>query len=1023
MRFFNMREQIQLNYKEQAVLDRILTDEASENYFFKKVAHVKWFYHLKDKGFFSPDKAPGPQAAREEGYFTLPEWNILSYLELIAEQVEKSECGKEYADELLEIMADVTNYCQGKEELDNYRTWWFFAKILSRIPTDRYSVDYLDHVDIWLQSRFNNSLVVSEVTEKLIPKLLKAEHPDAVLKAEKLIGSITEFYLVDRNYRFRSDVHWINQFFKTNSELIAEKCSPDIILNLSTKIRKILERQVASRSITLGTKIIDVELTNSLQNYRVVFNDSSGEGEEQREVCLEKVNFELFVKDLNDFIKTTIYPDYIPEQTEKYLWALYNDLYNAGSLQSLYDIDDEDTQDSLQSATGILKKLLLDMLNFKPKEISKIVNEYFHSPYMYFVKMALYIIGMTETKYLNLFWKALASNNSSKIFDSLYVEDELRHVLKGLKKTSAKNRELLIKLIEAGPKYCWESENKDIKQYVTIWKQERYQALSHLPEFTVKHSELKKVTGYDVALHPAVGRIQTRWGWGDSPLTPEEVLAMPNKNLAAFLKEFKTKDRWNGPTVSALAQTLENVAKQSPEKFINDLSPFLESGYLHVYYILFGVQQGLSENKNIDWNNILFFIQQYTHKPDFWNDKYKISDDDDWNADHKWIINITCELIKSGTNDDKKAIPEEFFNKVYLIIFDFAKKLNIENEKIVNDPVTHILNSVWGKLLTALLYTSLRQARINKTKLAAEEVRWDSTVKETYDDCFKRDSQDIYILFGYYLAQFYYLDREWASNNLSIIFKSELEFRNLFLLGYLNNLQIYADVFKEMSLFYDRAISEISTASDREKLATHLSTGYLYSLNKTANKLFFKFAEEGTAQDIHNIIFYFWSQREDSSSSIKPNKRKKIIEFWKWLYERAVINNKFDTDRNKLLADTVMLAKYLDEISEQSAIWMEAAAEFAEEYYKSYLLVEIMDQLKDKGDRAVTGRFIARIFRRMLNETLPGYDRNHLRSIFQFLLETDDYDVQELVSEIYDIYLRKGSEIFVDIWNEVKVTQ
>lgn len=1016
-----MREKIQLNYKEQAVLDRIVNDEASENYFFKKVTNVKWFYYLKDKGFFSPVKAPGPEAAREEGYFTIPEWNVLSYLELIAEQVEKSECGKEYADELLEIMACVTNYCRGKEELDNYRTWWFFTKILSRIPADRYLVSYLDYVDVWLQSRFDNSLVVSEVTEKLIPKLLKSEHSDAILKAEKLIGSITEIYLVDRNHRFRSNVYWVNQFFKINSELIVEKCSPNIILNLSINIRKILDRQVSSRSITLGTKIIEVELTNYPQNYKVVFNDSSDKGEEQKEVYLEKVNFELFVKGLSDFIKQAVYPDYIPEQNEKYLWALYNDLYNAGSLQSLYDFDDEDTQDTLQSATGILKKLLLDMLRFKPKAISKIISEYFHDPYIFFVKMALYIIGMTETKYLNIFWDVLASKSSRKIFDSLYVEDELKHVLKGLKKLSAKNRKLLIELIEEGPKYYWNSNNEDINQYVNIWKQERFQALSHLPEFTVKHSELKKITGYDVGLHPAVGRIQTRWGWGDSPLTPEEVLAMPNKELAAFLKEFKAKDRWNGPTVSALAQTLETVAKQSPEKFSNDLSPFLESGYLHVYYIISGVKQGLNEKKSIDWNNILGFIYQYTHKTDFWNDEYKIIDDIDWNADHKWIINITCELIKNGTNDDKKAIPKELLKLVYLIIFDFAEKLNGENEKIVNDPVTHILNSVWGKLLTALLYTSLRQSRIDKSDVEEKSVRWDSKIKETYDNCFKRDFQDVYILFGYYIAQFYYLDSKWTTDKLSIIFRGELERRNLFLSGYLNNLKIYADIFKDMNLFYDRAISDIINTSDREKLATHLSTGYLYSLNKTnSHKLFFKFAEEGTAEDIQNIIFYFWSQRENLSSLIEPIKRKKIVEFWKWLYERTVIDNKFDTDRNKLLADTVMLAKYLDKISEQSSIWMEAAAEFAEEYYKSYILLEIMDQLKDKGDRAVTGRFIARIFRKMLSERLPNYDRNNLRSIFKFLLETDDYDVQELVSEIYDIYLRKGSEIFVDIWNELK---
>lgn len=1016
-----MHKKSQLNHKEQAVLDRIVHDEASKNYFFKKVAHAKWFYHLKDEGFFLAENAPGPEPAMKEGYFTFPEWNILSYLERISEQVQKGECEIEYTNELLLIISDVTNYCRGKEEVDNYRTWWYFAKILCNLPTNSYSVGFLDHIIVWLQSRFDNSLVVSELTEKLIPRLLIDEHFESIRKAEKLIVLITDINSVDRNYRFRSDTFRINKFFKSNSELIAQKCSSSVVCNLSSNIQKILEKQVSSRNIVFGTRTFDVELTNLPEKYKIVFKDSSADiSQAQLEVFLDKESVEHFIEKLTDHITATPHLEYNSELTEKYLWALYNELYNGGSLQSLYDMEDDNSnRDSLQSATGILKKLLLDISRFRPEEIAEIVSKYFQSQYMYFVKMALYIIGMTGEKYEKLFWDALESKNSCKIFDSLYVEDELRYILTNLEAPSGENKALLIELIEGGPKYCWKSEDEDTRRYVAIWKQERYQALKHLPEFAVRYDELKKITGFDAALHPAIGKIQTRWGWGDSPLTPEEVLAMPNKELVAFLRNFKSKDRWNGPTVSALSQTLQNVAKLSPEKFSNDLSPFLRSGYLYVYNIFSGIQQSFNANKTVDWNKILFFIQQYTDKPDFWNDVYKISDDHDWNADHQWVINMTCELIKSGTNDDKRAISAELLNTVYLIIFNFAKKLSAINEKIVNDSITHILNSIWGKLLTALLYTALRQARIKKSNVSSEEVRWDLAVKEIYDDCFKRDSQDVYIVFGYYLPQFYYLDRRWAKEKLTYIFEREQRFQNLFASGYLNNSNIYADIFKDMGLFYNRAISEISDDADRKMLATHLATGYLYGLDDSnATELFFNFAEESTSTDIHNLLMYFWSKREDFSSGVKLKKRKKVMKFWEWLYKKYFLDNKFSADSKKILADTVMLAKYLDEINNQAAVWLEAAAEFVQEYHNSYLLVEILDELKDKGDRVVTAKYIARIFRKMLNQSLPDYDKTHLRSIFKFLVEVDDQEVRSLAGKISDIYLRKGYEIFVDIWEE-----
>lgn len=98
-----------LSPKEKAVLELISEDIAYENYFFDKVSDVKWFYLLKERGFFAPEKAPGPKPAEQEGYWVIPQWNILDYLEKISKQVSLPD-NERYTDELLEIIKNVTKY-------------------------------------------------------------------------------------------------------------------------------------------------------------------------------------------------------------------------------------------------------------------------------------------------------------------------------------------------------------------------------------------------------------------------------------------------------------------------------------------------------------------------------------------------------------------------------------------------------------------------------------------------------------------------------------------------------------------------------------------------------------------------------------------------------------------------------------------------------------------------------------------------------------------------------------------------
>lgn len=121
---------MRLSPKEEAVLQLLKEDIAYKDYFFNKVVALKWFDDLKKQGYFNPQKAPGPKPADKEGYFTIPGWNVLTYLEKVSDQVT-APGNETYIDELLQIIRDVSSFknADGKH-VDNYHTWRSFVLIL-----------------------------------------------------------------------------------------------------------------------------------------------------------------------------------------------------------------------------------------------------------------------------------------------------------------------------------------------------------------------------------------------------------------------------------------------------------------------------------------------------------------------------------------------------------------------------------------------------------------------------------------------------------------------------------------------------------------------------------------------------------------------------------------------------------------------------------------------------------------------------------------------------------------------------
>jgi len=635
--------------------------------------------------------------------------------------------------------------------------------------------------------------------------------------------------------------------------------------------------------------------------------------------------------------------------------------------------------------------------------------------------MAIYVIGQSIDKYSGLFWEVLDTDIGTLIMEkTLYFGDELKYVLKNLKNLTDKQKETLNKKIEDAVKR--QDFKEDPEKYTARYKQEIYEALSHDSYFKNLYEEMKKITEWDVALHSAIGKVETRWGRGPSPFTKEEILKMPNDKLAEFLRTFKTEDSWRGPTVGGLADILAEVAKEMPEKFIEDFTPFKDTGFIYIYEILKGIKDAWNEKKNIDWNKVFEFIEQYINidRKEFWEDKF-IVEKDEWlgGAKHQWITGIVSELIQDGTRDDAWAFPEQHFEKAEEIVFLLLDNLKAEEDKEITDHVTYTLNTGLGKAITALILLALRIARVNDKKGVASDTKWSSKFKEKYEGILKNKIIEGFTNLGRYMPNFYYLDKGWVEGKIKAL-ENEKGSKSweAFMDGYISIGRVYDELYVLMKSHYRYSIEyDFKEKRDNEHLVQHITLGYLKgqeSIEKPGS-LFKQIIDKFEHNKIREIIDFFWMQRgylteQDKTSE---NVREKIIEFWKWLYEKYKSKETLSSEDKKIISDTGKLTTILPQINKENAEWLILAAPYVHEDFNSSFFIEYLDELKDKGDSKEAAKYIGKIFLRMLEKVTPDFDKKHIHSIVEFLCISNN---TKNAREICNIYGQRGYEFLREIY-------
>ena len=145
-------------------------DDLYARYFFNKVQGVAWFAYLDAVGFFRA--GPGlVEDERHKGTMMIPTWPVLLYLERLCQELVASG-DQDHFRQLLATIRRVTRPPQG-DPADNATTWWYFTKMMSRMPTTLYTLDDVRMARVWIGTRAPRmSLVVHDITTIWLPALL-----------------------------------------------------------------------------------------------------------------------------------------------------------------------------------------------------------------------------------------------------------------------------------------------------------------------------------------------------------------------------------------------------------------------------------------------------------------------------------------------------------------------------------------------------------------------------------------------------------------------------------------------------------------------------------------------------------------------------------------------------------------------------------------------------------------------------------------------------------------------------------
>lgn len=973
-----------------------------------------WFNFLKVEGFFDPESNPDP--IQDSKGFQIPYWESLSYLEKLSIQIKD---GKEMnlIDGLIDVIKNVS-----ENPKDNYKTWYWFIKILGNIPNEKVSIEILNFIPVWLSGNFDTMLQTSEICDNLLPKFLNEEPTSVdIQKADIILNHIFQVEKkgeVNNNsldgegesYRSRSYLYFLADKFekKELTTKVIKYCSDSFILELGRTLKfLLLDYPKGINSIIKDAdKNYEIKILIKEQNLSIIIKLENSKSEDKTANILnwEDKDKNLLKEEIVSVMKKHEI-NYVPNEEnddtfQRLKFALETDLSSAFGFDSIRKLDSlHSNNEKLITVFGIIFR---DLLNEKAKQNAQeaillletfCYDKRYNLPF--YKRIALFVICENWNIMKSLFWKLLNVNDDIFHFFSRHeYQKELFDLLRRNQQDFAVDEiEILKAIIKEGEQNeIIERENR--KEY---WQLSWYSALKDIQPFNGEYLFLSKALNLTSEHYETLGEIQIRSG-SVSPILKEDLLVKTNLEIVEYIRLFRPEKAWGSPTIKGLSDVLKGAVEYDPYKFSNEIELYFDVPNIYSYSIINGFEEAWKRQIAFDVEKLLHYCLHIVTNEKFYLDDEKEEGFYDYGFD--LVVGSVAHLLTEGLQHDKNAFEIGLMPVVKEIIVVIVKNLKIDNEVQIRnmDYPLHLLNSVAGKSLKSLLDYSLRRAR-NLAK--GEDNKLEVDISDLFEITLNKGIIDGYILQGMYFEQFYFLNKGWIINQVQKYYELEQKKWLAFMGGVVFGKPPFnEELYKVFYSHYERAIQENVTFNGLRNngLVRHLTTFYFWEFETLSpDSLIIKFIENTSAEAVSSLINFVWQQKnyENSLSEIERyNFQKNILGLWEYLvfkYENS--NNENEQKNLSLLMKWIVFAP---ELTESYKILILKSCNDIDNRFRHQLLEKLVS-LKYKGNPHIIAKSIAEIISALsFKNYIDKREQDPIKDLILFLFE---YDQKSVASE------------------------
>jgi len=920
----------------EKVFQLIKNDKAQEDHFFEVLADTSnplpWLKPLVERDYFSPKNNPPPvEVPDQKGFFTIPRWNVLGYLENVANQNAKNP-NDEITEALLKIVDSIIKFRdEAGERIDNYVTDCSMIRVIFAFPVNKLTDEHIEFVRESLHSKWRTvSIVASELGKTAFPQLI---NNNAKVLLLKLLDVVFDYEKKDKKsleeYASIIDEYWLNDILEKHKPGIAKLCSIEAAEVALTKMRAITSEDPKQFHLAMIPTIEDHE----------------------------QMHF--------------------PNRYECQLVRFVRDMYGSSDPEHLRE------------------------------QIVSLINE----THPIFKRIAIHTINQHYSELNDLFW-----NWKGNPIDEKWLKHELYELLKArCTSFSKKQTRIVLNWVET-KKYFVPDEVKEGIEREKILAYRKKEWLSAILD-TKDEDILSAYQKYDAIApgsltHPGFDYwMETSWGGAVARINKEELLQKSNEELAKYLDDFKETGKWKEPNREDLSRAFRECVSSHPERFSTELSPFLEVDRMYQHALIWGLYDAWRAEKDFPWDNVMEFISNLITTEGFWEET---KGTECYNYRDQTVGQI-ADLLKEGTRDDKHAFDPKLLPAAEEILLTLAKKteFHIEPKAEEDNGFMYLaLNSLRGRLLSAMVSCSLRYARL----YGKDGKRWVESIKRFFQDYLSGKTQppiEYFITLGRFLPSFYYLDKEWVTDKINEIFpKNDDRAWEAAFTGYLYSTNaVYQDLYALLreNGHYEKGLQ--TTFSDDhciQRIVGHICVGYLEDWEKLedAASLITQLINCNNIKKFSEIINFFWMIRDELTDKI----RVKIKPLWKALIV-ILLQNQEDIEYKKAISDLSKWLSLIDTIDEEILEWLKQSAKYIETNYNSPFLIEyLLPHVEKTPDK------VGQVFLSMLNNNIyPHYKKEHIENIVRGLYAQQK---KEMADTICNSYMAKGIFFLKPIYEE-----